>query len=49
MKNIKMSIMIDEELNRKVRDLADCENRTISNQITHMLEKQLKEKLEREK
>ena len=42
MKKIKMSIMIDEELSRKVRNLAESESRTISNQISHMLEKQLK-------
>ena len=49
MKKIKMSIMIDEELSHKIRTLAECESRTISNQIAHMLEKQLREEKEREK
>ena len=49
MKKIKMSIMIDEELSRKVRDLAECESRTISNQIAYMLEKQLMKEKEKEK
>lgn len=47
MKKVKMSIMIDEELSKKVRKAAETENRNISSQITHLIEKALEKEKEK--